>query len=564
MRRINGWRNADETKGQSPVNLLKHLEEVTAALFRENQLFEAERHTLGTKQEQIRRVLDAALNQQWAGIPENTPEYWRVYEAASRRWALARYFVRKALEALPHGFDPTDRLLLHHASLLGDAYDTWFIHWSRAQNGTDFAKELAADDAAGKVGDHLKNHYTVIVPGKGDEKYDQQAFATFFPDDIGAIASRLDEFVEALRFGGGPDKVVVDQYVSYLSHYRTCLAETDIGKLENLWRELDEKWMAIKHWIDIVPDIEYGYGECLRVKVCPQISLRILDADYLEQNKTISQIQDIMVGYFSKRDSDLARNSIGALKKSHAGIYYLPFQSAMSLNFRFSGQSIPNRTEVREKCGVKIYFDPVSTAAREEAVRELIDAVVADAPTRRQSIETLDTLVNHVAAHEVGHAIYSLDSVKDIIKADTKTLLEEPRAELTALHFMKHLLQHGLVDEAGLKRTVGNFVLSDLRRFQMWDSAPTMPYRISAQSCWRRAADIGYLSLNDQGKVVMDDSKVDEFLAACSKQFEAILDAEDKGDGAAIEAVLQDMQSAAEAPIVKHLVNELSTKRAEQ
>jgi hypothetical protein len=39
---------------------------------------------------------------------------------------------------------------------------------------------------------------------------------------------------------------------------RTCLAETDIDKLEDLWRELDERWMQIKHWIDIVPDIEYG------------------------------------------------------------------------------------------------------------------------------------------------------------------------------------------------------------------------------------------------------------------------------------------------------------------
>lgn len=48
------WRNADETKGQSPVNLLKHLEQATATLFRDHQLFEAERHTLGTKQEQIR------------------------------------------------------------------------------------------------------------------------------------------------------------------------------------------------------------------------------------------------------------------------------------------------------------------------------------------------------------------------------------------------------------------------------------------------------------------------------------------------------------------------------
>ena len=36
---------------------------------------------------------------------------------------------------------------------------------------------------------------------------------------------------------------------------------------------------------------------------------------------------------------------------------------------------------------------------------------------------------------------------------------------------------------------------------------------------------------------------------------------EDKQDGAAIEAILADMQSAEDAPIVKHLVNELFTKR---
>ena len=45
------------------------------------------------------------------------------------------------------------------------------------------------------------------------------------------------------------------------------------------------------------------------------------------------------------------------------------------------------------------------------AVRALIDAVVADAPMRRECVQTLDTLVNHVAAHEVGHAIYSVRSV---------------------------------------------------------------------------------------------------------------------------------------------------------
>jgi hypothetical protein len=56
--------------------------------------------------------------------------------------------------------------------------------------------------------------------GKGEGDYDQQAFATFFPDDIGTVTTLMDDFVDALRSDGGPDKSVVDQYISYISHYR--------------------------------------------------------------------------------------------------------------------------------------------------------------------------------------------------------------------------------------------------------------------------------------------------------------------------------------------------------
>jgi hypothetical protein len=38
-------------------------------------------------------------------------------------------------------------------------------------------------------------------------------------------------------------------------------------------------------------------------------------------------------------------------------------------------------------------------------------------------------------------------AVKDVIKVSTKTLLEEPRAELTALHTMRLLMPAGLVSE---------------------------------------------------------------------------------------------------------------------
>ena len=53
-----------------------------------------------------------------------------------------------------------------------------------------------------------------------------------------------------------------------------------------------------------------------------------------------------------------------------------------------AGQSIPNRSEVRHKEGVKIYFDPVSTAAREESARDLAARVLAD-PSRKACINTV-------------------------------------------------------------------------------------------------------------------------------------------------------------------------------
>jgi hypothetical protein len=59
-------------------------------------------------------------------------EFFTLYKAASRRQQLTRVFVRKALDALPHGFSDFDRTLIHYASLVNDAYDTWYINWAKA------------------------------------------------------------------------------------------------------------------------------------------------------------------------------------------------------------------------------------------------------------------------------------------------------------------------------------------------------------------------------------------------------------------------------------------------
>ena len=129
-----------------------------------------------------------------------------------------------------------------------------------------------------------------------------------------------------------------------------------------------------------------------------------MDEDYAEGNKTIAVIQADMVEYFKARNTELANKGLYALSASLAGIYYLPFQvgpgawsdkmpshmkdpllvallmffalqSGMSLHFRFSGQSIPNRSVVKNEKGVKIYFDAVSTASRLAATKALVEKV---------------------------------------------------------------------------------------------------------------------------------------------------------------------------------------------
>ncbi|CAL8470879.1 g10421 [Coccomyxa elongata] len=544
--------------GKKGVDLLKAIEGATRSIVKDSISFESDRNLLGVSVEQQQRLLKAVLDQQWPGIPEYSEEFFKVYSAASRRQQFTRAYVRKALETLDHGFSAFDRNLLRYASLVNDAYDVWYQAWAKAVQGNATAKRLAQDDKEGKVPKAMYNHYTIISM-TSDGEYTQASYATYFPAEIGSIVSIFDEWIAEMSKVEAEDAAVKADYLDYLKQYRTCLAETDIDRLEDEWRILDEKWMRIRYWIQIVHDIEYGYGDPLRCKVSPEFSIRLQDQDYAAENATISKIQDVMVDYFHKREGPLAKAGIGALKKSLAAIYYLPFQCGVNLYFRFSGQSVPNRSEVRQAEGVKIYFDPVSTAAREESARDLASKVLAD-PARKDSINTVGTIVWHVAAHEIGHAIYGLDAVKDAIKVSTKTLLEEPRAELTALHTMRLLLPAGLLTEADVAGAVASFMLQDLRRFQMFDSSATRPYTVSAMACWKRASDLGYITLDASNKVTIDDSKVLVFLAESSKVFETILDAEDRSDGATIEKVLADMEAAETAPIVAHLINELFTK----
>jgi hypothetical protein len=99
----------------------------TRAIFIENAAFQPQRSALGASEAAQKRLLKAALDQQWQDIEEYSAEFFEVFQAASARQQLTRACVREALAEMQTGFIAFDACLLHYASLINDAYDRWYI-----------------------------------------------------------------------------------------------------------------------------------------------------------------------------------------------------------------------------------------------------------------------------------------------------------------------------------------------------------------------------------------------------------------------------------------------------
>jgi hypothetical protein len=167
--------------------------------------------------------------------------------------------------------------------------------------------------------------------------------------------------------------------------------------------------------------------------------------------------------------------------------------------------------------------------------------------------DAVEQLVWHVAAHEVGHAIYNLDSVAgEINMPGMTTLLEEPRAELTAMFTLRLLHMKEVLDLPHLKECLAHFAMDALRYFAKFRSAPLRPYIIFQIYAWKVYHKHGYLTETAEGRVQLDDSKTLAVLDEFSGRYEELLACEDSMDGAGLQAILDDM--AAETDFIQRVV----------
>ena len=174
--------------------------------------------------------------------------------------------------------------------------------------------------------------------------------------------------------------------------------------------------------------------------------------------------------------------------------------------------------------------------------------------------EAVEQLVYHVAAHEVGHAIYNLRNVERCL-AFPSISLEEPRAELTAMFTLKLLHEkHGL-SLPKLQAALAHFCLDGLRYFDKYESSALRPYIIFQIYAYKVYAQTGYLTLHPaSGRLVLDESKTIAALDIFSDCFLRILDCMDEADGTALQQILET-EMAPENDFVRAVLQLLPSRK---
>lgn len=562
----------DSKKDETPqrVALLKQLEALSGKAFRDH--LTATLTDSATLEQAVRVVFDSNLS----GVKEGSGQFFELIATKCKRMALCRSVVKLALQqGGGSGFDAFEQALIVGCADISQAFDLYYLHWIRSVQDPTLVEALDSKEASTLASrnacKHLLSPYTMIRVRRvlenegpatkkartdsGAKKKDEafqfecESYAVFFKEVLGPVFVAFDETIKSLS-KIKPD----DPMVSFLAQYRAALAETDLDSLEHAWNLVDRKWMDCQHDLQVVHDIEEGYSDPLRVKQGPDFSLRFLDTTYAAQNNTIKDIQSLICDYYRGRNTRLSADGLKALANTKAGIYYIPFKTGCSLVFSYSGQSIPNRLDVKKDKGVKIYFDAVETAARVELVKQKVAKIFADAETQvldKYKPNAVEQLVWHVAAHEVGHAIYGTRNMESL-SAEVQTMLEEPRAELTAMFTLRRLYNEKVLSLTELSKHLVTFALDAVRYFEKFDSQPMQPYIIFQIHAYNTYHKHGFLRFaqqeaNQEDSLLLevDDTNTLKVLDDFSELFENFLGHLDEGGEKGkegLESILENMR----------------------
>jgi hypothetical protein len=254
--------NTQDYAGLERVALLKKIDAVTTGIFRKS--FVDTEADAGFK----RKIEKVVFESNMAGIEEFSSEWHTLIKLKMRRMQLTRDFVCAAINNLADatGFNPFERELITGSSEISGLYDAYYIKYLDAVQEPSVIEAIAANPPSPSQKE-CYSHYTIVQHSPSG--YSTISFAKYFEGCLAPIIAAMDDLIGRLR---ACSTLTADQqnYIAFFEHYRLChSSDVSAEALEELWSELDRKWMDTKGDIQIVHDIETGYGDPLRMKATP-------------------------------------------------------------------------------------------------------------------------------------------------------------------------------------------------------------------------------------------------------------------------------------------------------
>ncbi len=489
----------------------------------------------------LEQICTASIKSDFGSVKENTPEFWYLYDKAFEYNCIIRDLIKQSLTSGKIEMSEFDRLYLLMIIDVSKYYSFYYKSWLKTVLNekvyTYITSQLNLDrdgfmDTVKELG--FDNNYTVLIPKSGVEEVESIddlesiPYAVYFKNDLAPIVSSFSSFIDKVKnmYLSEEQKIVIE----HIRAYQDLLTEEKIKNLETKGARLDEIWMDNKYWIQLVHDIETDYADPLGCKIIPDFSVRFMDVHRDINEVEFGRIKDVLVEYYQDKSKTSAKRQIPALKNSDASLCYIPFSTAISHYFQFAGQSLPNRPDVREKKGVKIYLNYEQSRDRFEEAKKLFSKLFDNDKQYEQYFSNSVSMLYHVVPHEFGHTIYNISFFKNKIKPNLERL-EELRADLNAYYVIYQYYEKNIFSVEDLYKNIVSLVAFELRRYTMWDSNAIYPYKISMLNLFHHLFDINIVQYTDSRFLIdLDKQKIISLLQRLKQDLDNISSYLDKGD----------------------------------
>ncbi len=404
------------------------------------------------------------------GLDKNKEHFDVVLELIRQRTDFERGIMEKNLHRLD--LDPLEMILFKVGFDLMPVIDSFFFKWKKAV--PDVVKRTVKEKGIERtnvaqqlVESGLNDRYTVIIdPSTGlppltydrEKSYRQIGYAEFFHAESKIIAEVLKKGIREMEALNGVGENDARMWMDFFEAWAAAVINRDRKRHEELWKRVDEEWVKTKGRVILVHPMEEGYADPIRIM--PEVRV-LFQLD--EARDMIALIKQRMLDWEESLYSDHELYPIfrQALENTQAGVFITPLYSGEDFDFRFSGQIVPNRSDVRMK-GTKIFMDHNSCRNNVAVYRKTVEKyLIADFLSLFDELVTLETFLYYVIAHECGHSVLMGVDTKEKM-GDIYRNVEEYKAShigLEVLRTMQEKLPERYLDSLCL------FIVARIVRF---------------------------------------------------------------------------------------------------